>query len=722
MKSVLRNMFFSIIGFIVSVNFSNSLVFAQEKDGFTYLDKVIVSAAKKEATLLNMPSTVNIITSEDIELSGQRKVSAIIATIPGVKDDGSGSGTYYSFRGTRSSTSGGPVIYIDGRPLNFGKYGYSAIDNIPVDNIERIEVIKSPPASLYGSGAARGIINIITKRGKYSEKPFEVTASQSVGTWDTYKSFASVSGKENQWDYNLGAVYEQSQGYRNTDPTNTVINGQLGYEFVDGPRFDLHLDWNDSWKKSGLALKHWALEDRRQNDPLNSESGTYHYRPNVRDHEILSGGLAVKYDKNDWILNSSVSLSHFDDIYTSFKYYNNEGNGTTQRGQGVYKEDRDEDKVDFKISAGRTILDNDILTDTIIFGYDQSFTDWKQTRSYPYATSISSSTQTKIDKASLDYDRDGYGLFANNEFRYDKWGLSSGLRYDITKYDVTSDVPDGVKKKFKKLSWDVAPSYSFTENSNLYFSTGLSYWYPNVYYFTSAMEKDYAGNLPEDLKPEEYMNYEIGFKHRLAKCFNYSISLYRSNVDNKYMPYYNDSGSFKGYKHIGNSIHQGVELEADGKPLGWFGYRLGLAWIDAEWDSAETKLYVHGATPAADSSEMVDISGKKVYRVPEYEYTVGFDFYPAEQFILSVDIHGFGKQYIDALNRYENKAVTLVDAKVQYSVNENWKLYLLGSNIFNIDHESIFNTKGKRNSDGSADNSYYPKDGRYLELGAILKF
>ena len=719
MKSSLKRVFFSIVGFIVSAGFASSPVLAQEAKA-TYLDKVIVSAAKKEATLLNTPSTVNIITAEDIELSGQRKVSAIIAAIPGVKDDGSGSGTYYSFRGTRSSSSGGPVIYIDGRPLNFGKYGYSAIDNIPVDNIERIEVLKAPPASLYGAGAARGVINIITKRGKYSEKSCEVTASQGFGTWDTSKSFASVSGKKDQWDYNLGTVYEQSQGYRNTDPKRTVVNGQLGYEFVDGPRFDLFLDWNDSWKKTGLALKHWALEDRRQNDPPNRETGaTYKYRPNERDHEILSGGLAFKYDKNDWILNSSVSLSHFDDIYTSLKYYNNGGNKTTQRGQGVYKEDRDEDKVDFKISAGRTILDDEILTDTIIFGYDQSSTDWKQTRSYPYATSLSGSTQTKIDKARLDYNRNIYGLFANNELHYDKWGLSSGLRYDITKYDVANDVPNEVKKKFNKLSWDVAPSYSLTENSNLYFSTGLSYWYPTAGYFTWAMDYDDPGNQPEDLKPEEYTNYEIGFKHRLAKYFNYSVSLYRADINNKYMPHYNDDGKFKGYKHVGSSIHQGVELEADGKPLDWFGYRLGFALLDAQWDSAKTAVYVN---PTDAKTQVTDISGKKVYRVPEYEFRAGVDFFPTDPLIVSIDIHGFGKQYIDALNEHENKAVTLVDAKAQYAVNKNWQLYLLGSNIFNIDYESIFNTKGDGNSDGTMNNSYYPRDGRYLELGATLEF
>jgi outer membrane receptor protein involved in Fe transport len=188
------------------------------------------------------------------------------------------------------------------------------------------------------------------------------------------------------------------------------------------------------------------------------------------------------------------------------------------------------------------------------------------------------------------------------------------------------------------------------------------------------------------------------------------------------MPYYNDSGSFKGYKHIGDSINQGVELAADGMLTDWMGYRAGFTWIDAEWDSAQTKVRLHGATPAADSYSVEDISGKKVYRVPEYEYQIGFDFYPVDKLILSIDFHGFGKQYIDALNRYENKPVTLVDSKISYKPKDNWEVYLLGSNLFNIDYESIFNTTGLRNSDGSANHSYYPQDGRYIEIGTAIKF
>lgn len=706
-----------IIGLIVLGSILYGQGYAEEKDTdekVTKLGTIVVTASKKETTLLETPATISIITAEDIERSGQKDIGAIISSVPGVIDDSSGAGTYFSFRGTRSSCSDGPVIFVDGRPWNFGRYNYSKIDDIPVDIIERIEIIKSPPASIYGVNSPRGVINIITKTGKYAKKPLQITASAGYGAWDSYKALAAILGKKNRWDYNLKAVYEESGGYRHTDPEKKIFDGQLGYEFDKGIRLDTYLGWNDSWRKVAPALKHWALEDRRQNDPHDKETGaTYRYRPDEQDHGLLTGGLVFKCEKNNWLLNSSLYLSHFDDLFSKLEKYNNPGNSTSQRGQGCYEEKRDEDKVDFRISGGRTVSNKDILTDTITFGYDYSWGNWDQNRTYPYATSLSSSTQTNIKKANIDYKRDIHGIFANNEFKYDKWGLLSGLRYDIVGYDVENEVPDSVKKKFKELGWDVAPSYNVTPNSNLFFSTGQSYWYPAAYYFTAAMDYDSAENKPEDLKPEKYTNYEVGFKHRLAKFFNYSISLYRTEIDDKYMLYYDDSGNYKGYKPIGSSIHQGVDLDLDGRPWEWFGYRLGFAWIDAEWNSAEDKVYVN---PADANAQVTDISGKKVYGVPEYGYRAGFDFYPLKSWRFSVDIHGFGEQYIDALNRDKNKAVSLVDAKVIYSLKD-WGIYIAGSNIFDIDYENIFNANGK-----AANEQYYPKDGRYFEAGAAVKF
>jgi outer membrane receptor protein involved in Fe transport len=236
------------------------------------------------------------------------------------------------------------------------------------------------------------------------------------------------------------------------------------------------------------------------------------------------------------------------------------------------------------------------------------------------------------------------------------------------------------------------------------------------------MDYDDPSNQPQDLKPEIYDNYEVGFKHRLAKYLNYNIALFKTYVENKYMPYYDSAGDFKGYKHIGDSIHQGIELGADGRPLEWFGYRLGFTWLNAKWDKGQTKVRVWADTPVPDTTRLVDISGKKIYRVPDYQYLVGFDFNPLKKLTFSLDIHGYGEQWVDALNRIKNGAVTLVDMKAKYAFNKNFEMYIVGSNIFDFEYESIFNTPGTRNSDGSLDNNYYPRAGRYFEIGGTVKF
>ena len=144
------------------------------------------------------------------------------------------------------------------------------------------------------------------------------------------------------------------------------------------------------------------------------------------------------------------------------------------------------------------------------------------------------------------------------------------------------------------------------------------------------------------------------------------------------MPFYT-SGGFKGYKHVGKSIHQGIELEADGHPLHWLGYRAGFTYINAKWDDATMRIYVYGATPSLDTVQSVDISGKRVYRVPAYQYTGSLIFTPLKPFTFSVDDAGFGKQNIDAYNRYKQNAVNLVDLKAGYRINKFLELYILGA-------------------------------------------
>jgi outer membrane receptor protein involved in Fe transport len=695
----------------------------KEKIRATHLDQVVrVTADGVRATLLDTPSTINIITADDIEQSGQRDLTGIITSIPGVLDDGSGA-TYFNFRGTRSSSSEGAAIFIDGKPLNLGKMDYSIIDDIPRDIVERIEVVKSPAASRYGANSSRGAINIVTRSGQNAGKPFDTRISLDIGSWQSYKAFVTMSGKKNSWDYSAQFGRDQSEGYRQIDSERTLFNAKAGYEIASGIRIDANFGWNDTWRKNARGLQYWSLDEYRDRSYVpNSQTGsTYNVRPNESDHRLFSSGIAFQYNRGNWNVNTSFDFSHFDDIFSSLRYYNNPGNGTTQRGQGTYIEDRNENKYGFKATANRSFIRGEHLLNTFSIGYDYALTDWDQARDYPYAESLSSSTITAIKKNDLDFSRAIHGVFINNDLKWNRWGLYLGMRHDSVIYSLENRLPLSVEKTFSEPSWDVIPSFSIGKNSNLYFSIGRNYWYPNSYYLIAAMEYDDPDNQPEDLKPEKYLNFEIGLKQQVHASFNYSVALYRSNVDNKYMPFYT-SGGFKGYKHVGKSIHQGIELEADGHPLHWLGYRAGFTYINAKWDDATMRIYVYGATPSLDTVQSVDISGKRVYRVPAYQYTGSLIFTPLKPFTFSVDIHGFGKQNIDAYNRYKQNAVNLVDLKAGYRINKFLELYILGSNVFNTHYESIFNTDGKRTKDGIPNHDYYPKDGRYVQGGIKVRF
>ena len=82
--------------------------------------------------------------------------------------------------------------------------------------------------------------------------------------------------------------------------------------------------------------------------------------------------------------------------------------------------------------------------------------------------------------------------------------------------------------------------------------------------------------------------FEFGFKHRFNSAFNYSIIAYRTKISDKIVYYYVGT-DVKGYYNGGDSIHQGIELEVDGRPVKLIGYRIGFTTIDAEWEKGQLK-------------------------------------------------------------------------------------------------------------------------------------
>lgn len=145
---------------------SGALLKAEEK---YQLNDVVVSASGFEQDLVDAPASISIITKEELEKKPIKDIGEAIGDIPGVDVTMNKTGTYdFSIRGFGSSYT---LVLIDGKRQSvangFYDNGFSGSESgylPPLSMIERIEVIRGPASTLYGSDAVGGVINIITKK------------------------------------------------------------------------------------------------------------------------------------------------------------------------------------------------------------------------------------------------------------------------------------------------------------------------------------------------------------------------------------------------------------------------------------------------------------------------------------------------------------------------------------------------------------------------------
>ena len=127
------------------------------------LDSIVITATKTEAEVKDIPASVSVITADDIARANVKSVEDILRYQTGfaVKDMGGMKATKVSMRGMSQN---GVLVMVDGVSVNNGYTGGANWSSVPVEMIERIEVVRGAGSALYGSNAMGGVVNIITKQ------------------------------------------------------------------------------------------------------------------------------------------------------------------------------------------------------------------------------------------------------------------------------------------------------------------------------------------------------------------------------------------------------------------------------------------------------------------------------------------------------------------------------------------------------------------------------
>jgi vitamin B12 transporter len=172
------------------------------------LDETVVTATRTPVPLSSVGAPVIVITRGDIERSLARDVSELLAQHAGLeiaRNGGRGQTTSLFMRGTDSNHT---VVLVDGVRVNPGTIGGAALQNIAPESIERIEVVKGPRSSLYGTDAIGGVVHLFTRGAAQSG----VTAGATYGSDATWQTFGDAALSAGDLELGFGGSYAESDG------------------------------------------------------------------------------------------------------------------------------------------------------------------------------------------------------------------------------------------------------------------------------------------------------------------------------------------------------------------------------------------------------------------------------------------------------------------------------------------------------------------------------
>src|SRR3977135_3039072 len=219
---------------------------------------IVISATRVETPVNEIGSSVTIITDKEIERDQRRSLPDVLQTVPGlniVQTGGPGGKTSVFMRGSNSNHT---KVLIDGIDANDpSQDGVFDFGQVLTADIARVEVLRGPQSSLYGSDALGGVINIGTKKG---EGPPRFTGMREGGSFDTFNQCASASGSISRFHYSFNIAHfliddtpvtplsllPPGRKRINDSYENTTLSTKLGVDLTDAFGLDAVVRYTDS--------------------------------------------------------------------------------------------------------------------------------------------------------------------------------------------------------------------------------------------------------------------------------------------------------------------------------------------------------------------------------------------------------------------------------------------------------------------------------------------
>lgn len=619
----------------ILISLSTSALAATNSD----TDTMVVTASGFAQQVKEAPATISVITPEEIDNKPYRDVTDALKDIPGVTITGGGDKTDISIRGMDAKYT---LILVDGKKVstretrpNSDNSGFEQGWLPPLTAIERIEVVRGPMSSLYGSDAMGGVINIITK--KVSDKWHTGLRLESVIPYrskekDTYTGSFSTMGPiiNDILGIQLYGQYsnrhEDEFLYGHAEQKLHSINGKLSLNATDTQKFDL--DFGHALQSSKSSEGKTAMDGR--------ESAR-------NDHHNTFG------------------LTHngvFGDVTTT-SYVSHEENNNKKR----------------KMKIRNTDVDSRVI---IPFSINMLTLGGK----YNYQELHDKNNQ--FDRNITKIDRWNYAFFAEDEIHLlDNWILTTGLRYN-------KDENYGSNWNPRVYSvWNIDDNFTLKGGYSTGYATPqlrqvVSDWGQPTGGPGSSGRKGIVLGEP-NLKPEKSNNYEIGFGYTNDYGIDASATVFYTKYKNKMQTYNlcNDSKNSKActlegsndkfdliqkWQNVDKADLKGLELSFKTPLFTDFLLSTNYSWTKTEQKTGPNK-------------------GRSLNRTPKQKFNTQLDWNVTQKWDLWTKVAYYGVESTTDRNgnKIEYPGYTFWDVGASYKIHKQAKLYAGIYNLFDKD-------------------------------------
>ena len=686
------------------------------------LEEIVVTATKTEKKVEDAPASVTVIDKEEMKKKNMETVDDALNSLSGlfVKRskglmDSTASVRMRGFAGDEYT-----LVLIDGQPLNDAYTGGVEWGALPVENIERIEVIRGPASALYGGNAMGGVINIITK----TPQKLELEASSGYGAHDTYRYRLSAGNRF--WDrlsIRLGYEEESTDGYPTTPVYRTIASGtgdvSGGYPMNDKygePRYWVVGDKGDNGAQRRSINGKLSLDfSETGNLSFTAVSGRYEYdygpphtyMGTFEGYAIAGPDQRARFRPNDFISWTGIGKNETDTYALVFKEMFGPIEINAQAGT-VQVDDR------YTLESGSGSDDYNNSPGSLKITENESwFTELRGDAPVGKSHILTLGTSYRTDESDTnDYDIPFYrsysdagpsifysggnsktwAVFAQDEWRViDPLTLYMGLRFDSWKVsDGASGVP-GAETRYasnteSELSPKVAAVWKALANTTLKASVGHAFRPPTLYelYRTwQSWRRTYQSN--PNLKPETVWTCEMGIdQYFFNKKTRLSLTGYRNDIHD--LIYYRTEGSSKIQSNAGKARTYGLELEASQKVTDWLSLWGNFTYTDAE---------------IIDNPTDPESEGKQVTGIPKTSFNLGLDTH-YKWFKASLVGRHFSKIYNDSDNKDTEEGVYgtyepafFMDAKLTVTPLKWMEISLSVDNILDKEYYEYYKTDGR---------------------------